>query len=506
MAKLSAKGSSKNRLSAKKPSTRSKTGNAACSEAASNWQLSLRGKAALSPDTYQTLAKCRAQSKAAKQAEGYGRTGKLSAQGEAAVKGRLQQRFDRGLITQKARTERLGMLLKQRAERGKMEAAKPVVAAAKPSEPRTAKNTGTYGDYYFTPDGKYVQMRGSGGLGSDRVRAYDINGKMVNYYGRGELRFANEKQRPTKESEAASERLASVSKTVSDLREKHAKLLIGKDVTDKLKREIESGKLSKEKFDDLVKRGYALSDADYRAAQKAQSEIEIAKSILAQPTPPPKPPEVKAEAVRTVIENGREVKVYREERGPGFTGFRKDPVPEPKPKSSMAEGRTSRALDKQMGFNGVFMSRRKAMENAVSKGYEITLSPAGTRRLMDPKTQGFWDESQISKTAMDYAEKLIKERAPTPPAAKYSLGGKLAPGRGTEERKARAAFNIAIRSGNAQRIAATGEALSIAKGSKIKFASGADSHGPYVVMGMNRRNVSVWQSELKAKTRAKLAR
>ena len=106
----------------KKPTSRSKTGNAACSSAASNWQLALRGKAALDPETYRTLAKCRAMNRTAKMAEAQGRTGKLSAMGESAVKARLQARFDSGLITQKSRTDKLNLLLKQRSERGKNEA------------------------------------------------------------------------------------------------------------------------------------------------------------------------------------------------------------------------------------------------------------------------------------------------------------------------------------------------------------------------------------------------
>lgn len=118
MAKLSAPKKPNAPKTPKKPTSRSKTGNAQCSEAASNWQLSLRGKASLDPETYRTLAKCRAMSSTAKKADAYGRTGKLSDQGAAALKGRIQQRFDSGLITQKARTERLEMLLKQRGERG----------------------------------------------------------------------------------------------------------------------------------------------------------------------------------------------------------------------------------------------------------------------------------------------------------------------------------------------------------------------------------------------------
>lgn len=107
----------------KKPTSRSKTGNAACSDAASNWQLSLRGKAALDPETYRTLAKCRAMRRTQTQADAHSRTGKLSDQGKSALEGRIQKRFDSGLITQKSRTDRLDTLLKQRAERDR-----PVVA------------------------------------------------------------------------------------------------------------------------------------------------------------------------------------------------------------------------------------------------------------------------------------------------------------------------------------------------------------------------------------------
>ena len=121
----------------KKPSTRSKTGNDACSRAASNWQLAIRGKAALEPDTYKTLGKCRAMARQKKQAVDQGRTGKLSEKGQAALEGRLQKRFDQGLITQKSRSEELKKRLKQRAERNGTTQAKPqkeTVARLAPTE------------------------------------------------------------------------------------------------------------------------------------------------------------------------------------------------------------------------------------------------------------------------------------------------------------------------------------------------------------------------------------
>lgn len=110
-----------------KPSAKSKTGNTACSQAASNWQLAIRGKEPLDPQTYATLAKCRAMTRTAKQADDRARMGyNLNEQGAAALKGRLQKRFDQGLITQKSRDERLKMLLQQRKEKQAAVAAKPV--------------------------------------------------------------------------------------------------------------------------------------------------------------------------------------------------------------------------------------------------------------------------------------------------------------------------------------------------------------------------------------------
>lgn len=114
-----------------KPSAKSKTGNTACSQAASNWQLSIRGKEPLDPQTYATLAKCRAMTRTAKQADDRARMGyNLNDQGAAALKGRLQKRFDQGLITQKSRDERLKMLLQQRKEKQAAVAAKPADKAA----------------------------------------------------------------------------------------------------------------------------------------------------------------------------------------------------------------------------------------------------------------------------------------------------------------------------------------------------------------------------------------
>ena len=115
----------------KKPTSKSKTGNSACSQAASNWQLAIRGKATIEPDTYKTLAKCRAMTRTSKNAEGRARAGyNLSDQGANAIKGRLQSRFDRNLITQKSRDARVKELLAGRKEKQAAPVVKPVAAPA----------------------------------------------------------------------------------------------------------------------------------------------------------------------------------------------------------------------------------------------------------------------------------------------------------------------------------------------------------------------------------------
>ena len=130
----------------KGPSAKSKTGNAACSSAASNWQLAIRGKASINPDTYQTLAKCRAMTRTSKNAEGRARAGyNLSDQGANAIKGRLQSRFDRNLITQKSRDARVKELLAQRKEKQAAAVVKPVAAPAPTTfQPKTVHVFDTY--------------------------------------------------------------------------------------------------------------------------------------------------------------------------------------------------------------------------------------------------------------------------------------------------------------------------------------------------------------------------
>lgn len=115
----------------KKPTSKSKTGNSACSQAASNWQLAIRGKATIEPDTYKTLAKCRGMLRTSKAADGRAAAGyNLSDQGAAAIKGRLQSRFDRDLVSDKSRAAKVKELLAGRAAKQAAPVVKPAAAAA----------------------------------------------------------------------------------------------------------------------------------------------------------------------------------------------------------------------------------------------------------------------------------------------------------------------------------------------------------------------------------------
>lgn len=68
------------------------------------------------------------------------------------------------------------------------------------------------------------------------------------------------------------------------------------------------------------------------------------------------------------------------------------------------------ALNKQQGFNGVVKPRGEMIAQCVAAGYQVVATPTG-RRLVGPDGR-FWIESDITKTAMDFAQHLIEQQAP----------------------------------------------------------------------------------------------
>jgi hypothetical protein len=164
-----------------------------------------------------------------------------------------------------------------------------IIKPATPPKPvKTAENTGTYGDYYFTPEGKYVQMSGSGGIGSNRVGVLDLKGNQVGRYNRDELRFANEKFRPSKESEQASERLAKITSEIDTIKRKNEGLLLNKAITEQFKKSVERGEISQAKYAELQKKGAVLSEVDYRKAIDVEGQIDKIRGTLVDTFATPK--------------------------------------------------------------------------------------------------------------------------------------------------------------------------------------------------------------------------
>ena len=72
-----------------------------------------------------------------------------------------------------------------------------------------------------------------------------------------------------------------------------------------------------------------------------------------------------------------------------------------------ARQRIINTLLKTMGFDGKIMTRKEYIEKAVSFGARVVGS--GSNRRVQHSDGGFFDQKQITKTAMDYADYLVKK-------------------------------------------------------------------------------------------------
>lgn len=165
--------------------------------------------------------------------------------------------------------------------------------------------TGTYGDWYMTNDGHFVQMRGSGGIGSERVQAYDINGDFVGHYNRSDLKLVQ----PTSQhiggagNEAADSWLKDVSERSAKLKKDNDGLLLQTGIYDRYKRGVERGELSEDRFLELQKSGSIISDDRYNAGRQVQSEID---AVLNTDLVVPENPEHRA-IVEKALDEGKDV-------------------------------------------------------------------------------------------------------------------------------------------------------------------------------------------------------
>lgn len=141
------------------------------------------------------------------------------------------------------------------------------------------KSQATWGDYYLTPDGKFVTIKSGGGLGSNRVKAYDpVTGKFVGHYNRDELEFVKPKKYETAATKAADEWLEEVSSKVKKIREENEKLLFKADLTDRFRKELEKGTIAQEQYDEKVKNGTLLNEEQYAKANEIRKKIEEIKN------------------------------------------------------------------------------------------------------------------------------------------------------------------------------------------------------------------------------------
>lgn len=72
----------------------------------------------------------------------------------------------------------------------------------------------------------------------------------------------------------------------------------------------------------------------------------------------------------------------------------------------MQRAKIAAALDRQMKFDGRPNFRGSEVERRVASGCRVVVVH-DERRLIDPVSQTFLGEKQISKTAMDYAAFLL---------------------------------------------------------------------------------------------------
>lgn len=93
--------------------------------------------------------------------------------------------------------------------------------------------------------------------------------------------------------------------------------------------------------------------------------------------------------------------------------------------SPMQKAKVLATLQKQIVSNRKASSRRDLVRDRVGDGATVVTSN-GERRLTNPNGS-YLAESQISKTAMDYAEHLIAKREPVTPQASKATEGEVAP-------------------------------------------------------------------------------
>lgn len=479
MAKLAAPKKPTAKAAPKKPTSRSKTGNAECSAAASNWQLAIRGKASLSPDTYQTLAKCRALSSTKKKADAYGRTGKLSDMGAAALSARADKRFSQGLVTQKSRTDRLNMLLKQRAEQQN----------AKPSTV-VNKTIGLRKDGLMTSGHIRAMKAEPKGTGESSFEVWKstqmaASSEQAKRSAKAGMLLKQRSQRGKAETAVVAKPAMTISNQTPKLQDKQA--LIEQrternqaELTDKLRlkkpivgptgnkivgyqwvNETVDGMYGDRKISDWsnaqtsVPTGRSIVHLFWVQGKEgaptlmgrgaAQKELGISESRLVTIAKKEAARQKYAAEMRK-LESDRREKSGQDSAKMAIGEWVSNP-------SHKGLGWPPRVLLKNGKFTATIQP--DTIENLKENGWTLMASGRGTSQRSQKAEFLLKKRKERGSVAPSPVQPGSGEAISSKPAARYSLGGKLAPGRGTEERKKIAGVVRSLRTGDAQTAAGT---------------------------------------------------
>lgn len=439
----------------KKPTSKSKTGNSACSQAASNWQLAIRGKATIEPDTYKTLAKCRGMLRTSKAADGRAAAGyNLSDQGAAAIKGRLQSRFDRDLVSDKSRAAKVKELLAGRAAKQAAPVAKPAAAPAPaPALPPRTLDTMSEAVALSSPNGRMskrsreaanqrlgVALFGPNGMPapqvkqpSEVVRLRREAGVLRDLASRGMKPRAYAKEAKRLEEEAMklesvnpAPAAAAATKSAWQAQDDRLRRLgAGTDVEVKRKRDWRQSQVAS------ARNSLVHSREDRASLQQSRDAINYATRDRELPWmvdgvpitgDPNHRPQIKAPTAR-------------------YTAARKEKA------GQLVKERSERPISETDRKKAMLIAKRvtKAPSRKAAKvAAPVAAKPAAaakTRGPAKPKLEvSGADRERVLKAIMDRAAATERGGKMSPPApAKFSRNGELAPGRGTSERSAKAA-------------------------------------------------------------------
>lgn len=261
-----------------------------------------------------------------------------------------------------------------------------------------------FGDFFTTPDGKFGKMRGSGGLGSDRVKLFDVNDKFIGHYSRNELKVVRKTGVQHTAERIADKHLESISSKISNLKKENQSLLSQKGLYDRFQKGVRDKDITESQFKEKQKDGTIMSDVDFKKALDIERQInEVRETPL---------PNIVNQAHKTIVEqaiaDGKTIPPEVLKDFPDLKSDGKAKVPTP-PVKPLAE--PSKIAQKVGGlkYDGVFPSDADAKLVKTPQTFQFTLTEKGKETTINiPKTE-FTEE--VLRKRRD--EKLAQFKKPT---------------------------------------------------------------------------------------------